>query len=311
MADSTLPAISIDSYSAFLGLRSCAGNCLLFQGALSAYGPDLVSYIGCEKGRYNTCYCNSGIATQASSFVSSCVSQTCSEVADVSSAVQAWGGYCSDAGYPLGNLAVTTAETLTSKTATQPTTLVATVPATVAPIATATNSGLISSFQTSALTFGATASSSSSPGSNAQSTLTSASSVPAQSNTGAIAGGVVGGVAVLGIIAIIITMLFLRDRRRGRREKLAANAVWQPPAPSELTIEKMVKTPVMASSAPVVSPTHVAPSPPVARALPRTLDGESPLAGTGAELDSRMRLGNELDGRGGCALRGDINEMQG
>jgi hypothetical protein len=310
MADSTLPAISIESYSAFLGLRSCAGNCLLNQGPLSQYAPDLVSYIGCENGRYNTCYCNSGIVTQASSFVSSCVSKTCGEVADVTSAVQAWEGYCSDAGYPLGNLAVTTAETLTSRTATQPTTLVATVPATVAPTATATNSGVISSFQTSALTIGAAASSSS-PGSNAQSTLTLASSVSAQSNTGAIAGGVVGGVAVLGIIAIIITMLILRERRRSQREKSAANAVWQPPAPSEPTTEKMVKTPATASSAPVVSPTHVTPSPPVAGALLRTLDGGSPLAGTGAELDSRMRLGNELDGRGGFALRGNINEMQG
>jgi hypothetical protein len=214
-----------------------------------------------------------------------------------------------DAGYPLGNLAVTTAETLTSRTATQPTTLVATVPATVTPIATATNSGVVSSFQTSALTSGAAASSS--PGSNAQSTSTSASSVPAQSNTGAIAGGVVGGVAVLGIVAIIITMLILRERRRSRREKLAANAVWQPPAPSEPTTEKMVKTPVMVSSARVVSPTHAAPSPPVAVTLPRTLDGGNPLPGTAPELDSRMRLGNELDGRGGFALRGDVNEMQG
>jgi hypothetical protein len=310
MADSTLSAISINSYSAFLGLRACAANCLLFQGGLSVFAPDLVSYIGCENGRYNTCYCNSGIVTQASSFVSSCVSKTCSEVADASSAVQAWEGYCSDAGYPLGNLAVTTAETLTSGTATQSTTLVVTVPATVAPIATTTNSVVISSFQTSAPTFGVAASSSS-PGSNAQSILTSASSVPAQSNTGAIVGGVVGGVAVLGIVAIIIAMLFLRDRRRSRREKSAANAVLQPPAPSEPTTEKMVKTPVMVSSAPVVSPTHMGSSSPVAGALPRTLDRGSSLAGTGAELDSRMRLGNELDGRGGFALRRDINEMQG
>lgn len=261
-AVTAVATVSITRDAQFLGLRACANTCVLgsdFSGEITA---GLLGYIGCPYPWYNVCYCNTAIVTQASSFISSCISAACSELDDVPSAVAAWEGYCGSAGFPMNNIAQTTVETITSGTITKPTTLVVTVPNTIAPTVTAITSGGFASGQGS---FGS-APSTSSPNSDSQSTSTSTSSTsPTQSNVGAIAGGVVGGVVAIGIAAVIITMLVLREKRRARREQLLAPVQpWQPPtAPSlpqsppiqppqsQVVTEKIPKTPAMAQTTPI------------------------------------------------------------
>jgi len=220
----------------------------------------------------------------------------CDEDADVSAAFGAYENYCSGAGYPLvDNIAVTTAETITSGTVTEPTTFVVTVANTAAPTVTATSSdGNVlgqSSYATSATAF------TSSQRPISQSTTTpSDSGNSSQSNAGAIAGGVVGGVVAIGIVAIIITVLILRERRRNRVIQPPASPAWgQQTAP--------FRPPLVAGARAIPktsATTQAAPAYTMEDAIQRD-----------PKLDGVARMGPELDGWGGHMPRPPFQEMHG
>jgi hypothetical protein len=289
-SQSSLPTISIFSYDGYLGLRDCATSCV--AGSPGNFHFGLLGFIGCPQPFLNTCYCNSNIIPQASSFISGCVTSYCSESADVPVAFSVWEEYCGSAGvtgFPMDVAAQTTAAVATSGITTSPMTEALSVPTTEAPTVHATTAST-AALTIDGHTYTSVASSMISGSSNSQpSSNTPVATTGGELNVGAIAGGVVGGVVVLGAVAIIITMLILKDRRQ-RRFELAQPPPTQPPVYPSTGLEvdrRIPKTPAMIHAAPVY-----------------TVD-----AGTenGKDLDRTATADAEMDGVG----RPSWPEMQG
>jgi hypothetical protein len=201
---------TIQSLPAYSLQRACVQGCLAGEYAV-AYD------LNCPQ--LNACVCRTDLQSQVSTYLTSCVNAGCStNPPDLSSAVELYDSYCSMNGYPIVGAVVTT--TASTSFVTSPAT------ATVIIVPTATVTATETSSLTSVATISSVESQSSSTSTSSSTTTTSISSTtipistsastPAVSTkagpgTGAIAGGVVGGIAVIGIIVALI-FFFLRRR---------------------------------------------------------------------------------------------------
>lgn len=221
--------------------------------------------------------CRNDLWSIASSFFTTCISTRCGTTVtnDLASALSLYNGYCHIDGTTLQNDILPQSTAVVAKTTTQvshPTLKAASsaVASTLAPLTT-------SNFQTT-----------STPNPQSTSTLTSANTeTPGQSKVGPIVGGAVAGVVAIGIVAIIITMLILRERRRRREQHLVSQ-------PAMGTSQKLF-------SQPVVVATANAGTVPIDRAEGRGA-GEQ-------ELDGRAEMGPDLEGWGSHRPRWNILEM--
>ena len=93
-----LKTLSIASANDYLVSRSCVKDCLWSDGGWVG------SLIGCGSPYYNQCYCNANLASSATSYLSSCAIKYCTSEPDATSAVKVYAGYCSIAGYPIGEV---------------------------------------------------------------------------------------------------------------------------------------------------------------------------------------------------------------
>lgn len=102
------PAATVSLYKQtdYSTARSCAVGCLVYNGiyhcGVHAGYQDLGIGLGCGCGPVNGCYCNTKVASEASSYVSSCVSSRCAaNVADwkteVGSMMNMYETYCATA----------------------------------------------------------------------------------------------------------------------------------------------------------------------------------------------------------------------
>lgn len=100
-----LAPVSISNFPAYSSARPCAAGCLVNNGGwvcgLHGGYHDLGKDLGCGCGPNNACFCSAGLASSASSYISSCVSATCSDVenveGDVTSMLSLYEGYCQTA----------------------------------------------------------------------------------------------------------------------------------------------------------------------------------------------------------------------
>lgn len=99
-----LKTLSIASANDYLVSRNCVKDCLWSGGLWVG------SLIGCGSPYYNQCYCNANLVSSATSYLSSCAMKYCTSEPDATSAVSIYAGYCSVAGYPVGdaNVAIST-----------------------------------------------------------------------------------------------------------------------------------------------------------------------------------------------------------
>ena len=101
---SDLKAVSIWKGPDYLIARNCEKACL-FDG-----GDWVGGQIGCVSPYYDKCFCNTDIASSATSYISGCAFTRCSADQFATSAVSLYVDYCSQAGIPFGqaNVAVQT-----------------------------------------------------------------------------------------------------------------------------------------------------------------------------------------------------------
>jgi hypothetical protein len=95
-----LHTVSIFSRDDFKVLRPCANYCLYGGG-------DVAPGAGCGSPYYNQCWCSSNIAPSATSHISTCITNRCTDDFDISTAVAIYYSYCSEAGYPIAFQALT------------------------------------------------------------------------------------------------------------------------------------------------------------------------------------------------------------
>jgi hypothetical protein len=265
-----LGSITIFTQPSYIRQRDCVKLCFF----CTTRCPTVWGEVGCGDALVDACVCRNDLWSIASSFFTSCISTRCGTTVtnDLASALSLYNGYCHVDSTTLQNDLVppSTTVAVAAKTTTQ-----ASGPA---PIAT-------SSAVASTLTSFAT--------SNPQSTSTSTPAnpeTPEPSNVGAIVGGAVAGVVTIGIVAIILTMLILRERRRRRSEQHLASQ------PAMQTSRKPFSPPVVVATA----MTGIVP--------------EDRAEGRGAgeqELDSRAGMAQELERWGGHRPRWNVPEMSG
>lgn len=94
-----LHTVSIYSRNDFKVLRPCVTICLWGNG-------DVAPGAGCVSPFYNQCWCSSNIAPSATSHISSCITNLCTDNFDISTAVDIYYSYCSEAGHPVAVVAV-------------------------------------------------------------------------------------------------------------------------------------------------------------------------------------------------------------
>ncbi|KAH7319095.1 hypothetical protein BKA65DRAFT_94941 [Rhexocercosporidium sp. MPI-PUGE-AT-0058] len=94
---------SLVSANEYLVSRNCVKDCL-WSGNWVGF------FIGCGGPFYNQCFCNANLVSPATSYLSSCAIKYCTSEPDATSAVNIYAGYCSGAGYPIGesNVAIQT-----------------------------------------------------------------------------------------------------------------------------------------------------------------------------------------------------------
>ena len=90
---STVTIASLESYKI---QRICAQGCLLNAGGYGYNINNLPQYLNCNGyPPLNGCYCRSDLSSSANFFISSCLTtQSCTNVADVTSAIGVYGEYC-------------------------------------------------------------------------------------------------------------------------------------------------------------------------------------------------------------------------
>jgi len=89
---------SLCEYPAWASLRPCAAYCLGCDSRASQVGY----IIGCQPVPPNECYCATDLFAQATSFISTCVSQSCTVgpwESDYSGAQSVYENYCLGAGF--------------------------------------------------------------------------------------------------------------------------------------------------------------------------------------------------------------------
>ncbi|KAF6810870.1 hypothetical protein CSOJ01_06085 [Colletotrichum sojae] len=99
-----LARVSIYSELAYSTARACAAGCLVYNGAYpcgTGGYQDLGVALQCGCQSINGCYCNTGLASSASAYISSCVSRGCSKVenwsVDLTSMLNLYDSYCATA----------------------------------------------------------------------------------------------------------------------------------------------------------------------------------------------------------------------
>ncbi|KAF9874422.1 hypothetical protein CkaCkLH20_07985 [Colletotrichum karsti] len=99
-----LGRVSIHSERPYTTARACAAGCLIYNGnyhcGVGGYHDlGIAMQCGCEP--MNGCYCNTGLWSYATSYISSCVSSGCSQSdnwsADLTSMVNFYDSYCATA----------------------------------------------------------------------------------------------------------------------------------------------------------------------------------------------------------------------
>ncbi|KAL0940263.1 uncharacterized protein CTRU02_203026 [Colletotrichum truncatum] len=110
-----LARVSIYSELAYSTARACAAGCLVYNGQ---YPCGLVGYqdlgvaLQCGCASINGCYCNTALASSATSYISSCVSKGCSRVdnwsVDMSSMLNLYDSYCATANGGVADAPATT-----------------------------------------------------------------------------------------------------------------------------------------------------------------------------------------------------------
>jgi hypothetical protein len=125
---------SICAAPGFPLMRPCAGSCIgCYFGA-----QQVQDGIGCAANPPNECWCRTDLFTLATSYLSSCVSSSCTVggwEADYSSAVSFYGSYCRGAGFTAvedapANTAATTTVDSNAPTVTQVTYVTQTIAST-------------------------------------------------------------------------------------------------------------------------------------------------------------------------------------
>jgi hypothetical protein len=106
------PTISIYDTPDFKRQRDCLKPCF---GCFEC--DDLEYELGCKGALVDSCYCRSDLFGTASSFLSKCITSACSDIADVSSAISLYNGYCHVNGASLQGDLITTASTDITATA--------------------------------------------------------------------------------------------------------------------------------------------------------------------------------------------------
>ncbi|TLD18035.1 hypothetical protein PspLS_10381 [Pyricularia sp. CBS 133598] len=102
------PAATVSLYKQtdYSTARACAVGCLVYNGiyhcGVNAGYQDLGIGLGCGCGSVNGCYCNTKVAAEASSYVSSCVSSRCAAnvgdwKSEIGSMMNMYGTYCATA----------------------------------------------------------------------------------------------------------------------------------------------------------------------------------------------------------------------
>jgi hypothetical protein len=91
---STVTIASLESYKI---QQVCAQGCLLNAGGYGYNINNLPQYLKCNGyPPLNGCYCRSDLSSSANIFISSCLTtQSCTNAADVTSAIGVYGEYCS------------------------------------------------------------------------------------------------------------------------------------------------------------------------------------------------------------------------
>ncbi|KAK2731094.1 hypothetical protein CKAH01_09165 [Colletotrichum kahawae] len=116
-----LARVSIFSEVAYSTARACAAGCLVYNGnypcGVGGY-QDLGVALQCGCQSINGCYCNTALASSATSYISSCVSKGCSKVenwsVDLTSMLDLYDSYCATANGQAAN-APNAPATLTSE----------------------------------------------------------------------------------------------------------------------------------------------------------------------------------------------------
>lgn len=97
--------VSITSVSPYREQRFCAQACLWGE---DNHTLDVGRFLQCPPPVANACWCSEGLASSASSFLTSCVNRLCSSASgDVIRAVSVYNGYCNNAA-PAINEAIST-----------------------------------------------------------------------------------------------------------------------------------------------------------------------------------------------------------
>ncbi|KAM0285801.1 hypothetical protein ACHAQH_001263 [Verticillium albo-atrum] len=118
-----LAPVSLGSYTELATARACAAGCLVFNGiwvcGVNAGYDDLGVALECGCASVNGCYCNTGLASSATSYLSQCVSSRCADSVEnwtdeVAGMLGVYDGYCATA--LEGGTGTTAAKTTTERT---------------------------------------------------------------------------------------------------------------------------------------------------------------------------------------------------
>ena len=106
-------SVSIESQVAFKTAHPCAVNCLWGPYHILEPGNDLAFELSCDTDAVNGCYCNADQASLATSYISACVGDSCTNVKqgalpdEVSTVLEVYDNYCQNA---VGEVLATTGE---------------------------------------------------------------------------------------------------------------------------------------------------------------------------------------------------------
>lgn len=202
--------VSITAIPEWAVQASCVQNCL-YQGTVG-FGYNLATNLGCVVSTstvFNGCYCTNVVSSKASVFLKQCVSIFCAGTAQVDGAISVYDNYCTAAGYPRSVAAASTTTVAPGKSAT--TTQAGGAVYTYAAGDFTTTYTIQTSFPTS------TAGSS-----TGTTTTTTTTTKKKKVNIGAIVGGVVAGLVVLGALFIAFFMWMRKRNQKARANQLAA-----------------------------------------------------------------------------------------
>jgi hypothetical protein len=112
--------VTIVDFTPYSDLRPCAArSCIEWNDDLIVFEYYLAAAIGCNvnPAPENNCFCRTDLINSGAIWLSSCVSRSCSDTNDATSATSIYRAYCSQAGYvPASAPAETTLATIATAT---------------------------------------------------------------------------------------------------------------------------------------------------------------------------------------------------